>query len=229
MIEEAKLKAEIVEETSKTIAENHVIKQEVEPDTEVSAGDSIKLHVSIGTGIKEITMTNVVGKSESAAKSELEGLGFKVTINYEENTSKENGTVLKQSLETNKKVDEGTTVTLTVNKIQEDKTATIVINVKSLTGGYTNKPKTEPSENSTEDGATEESVAQDTTADVELLVDDKSVYSSTGVDKNKTDLSTTISGKGSVTVKLIITDRSGGNWSRTQTINLNNTNKYTFQ
>ena len=229
LIEEAKLKAEIIEETSKTIAENHVIKQETEPDTEVSAGDTIKLHISIGTGIKEITMTSVVGKTESSAKSELEGLGFKVSINYEENTSKDNGTVLKQSLESGKKVDEGTSVTLTVNKVQEDKTATITINVKSLTGGYTNSSKSESTENSTENKSKEESNAVEKTADVELLVNDKSVYSSTGVDKNKTDLSTTITGKGNVTVKLIITDKSGGNWSRTQSINLNNTSKYTFQ
>ena len=229
MIEEAKLKAEIVEETSKTIAVDHVISQETEPDAEVSAGDTVKLHVSIGTGIKEITMTNVVGKAENAAKSELEGLGFKVTVNYEENSSKENGVVLKQSLDSGKKVDEGTTVTLTVNKIQEDKSATIIINVKSMTGGYTSSSSSGSSDSSEEGGATEEHVQSDKTADVELLVDGKSVYSSTGVDKNKTDVSTTITGKGSVSVQVIITDRSGGNWTRTQTINLNNTNKFTFQ
>ena len=72
-------------------------------------------------------MTSVIGKTEEQAKSELEGIGFKVNVGYEENTSKDNGTVLKQSLDTGKVADEGTTVTLTVNKLAELKTAIISI------------------------------------------------------------------------------------------------------
>ena len=48
------------------------------------------------------------------------------------------------------------------------------------------------------------------------------------MDKNTTSKTVTIQGKGSATVKLIITDNKGGNWTRTQTINFNTTNKINF-
>ena len=119
LIEEAKLKAEIIEETSKTVKEGFVISQETDPDTEVLAGDTVKLHVSTGTGIKVVSVVSVIGQSEANAKKTLEGLGLKVNVAYEEDSSKDNGVVLKQSLDTGKVVDEGTTITITVNKLAE--------------------------------------------------------------------------------------------------------------
>ncbi len=203
LIEEAKLKAEIVEETSKTIEEGHVIKQETDPDSEVSAGDTVKIHVSTGTGIKEITMTSVVGKTESSAKSELEGLGFKVTINYEENTSKDNGTVLKQSLESGKKVDEGTAVTLTVNKLQELKTAKITVNVKSLLGG---KVEYEATSTDKEDENATNTTKQKQVKKVklEVKVESDTIFSET-VDPTSTNINAgTAKGTGVSNIKVYI-------------------------
>ncbi len=212
MIEDAKLKAEIIEETSKTIAEGHVISQEVEPETEVSAGDSIKIHVSTGTGIKQITMSSVVGKTEEAAKTELEGLGFKVTINYEENTSKDNGTVLKQSLESGKVVDEGTAVTLTVNKIAELKTAKITVNVKSLLGGKVEYEEEETSTNtSNTSNSTNETNTTNTTKQkkvkkvkLEVKVNEDTIFSEQ-VDPTATSINAgTAKGTGVSNIKVYI-------------------------
>ena len=69
MIEDAKLKAEVIEETSKTIKEGYVISQEVEPDSEAYAGDTIKIHVSTGTGIKQVNVISVIGQDEATAKT----------------------------------------------------------------------------------------------------------------------------------------------------------------
>ena len=80
-------------------------------------------------------MEHVVGDKEADAKKTLTDLGFEVDIVYEEDTSKDDGVVLKQSLDVGTTVDEGTEVTLTVNKIQEIKEGTVNINLKSLTGG----------------------------------------------------------------------------------------------
>ena len=65
---------------------------------------------------KEVEMPNVVGKKLSDAKKILEDKKLKVEIVYEENTKKDDGIVLKQSKEEKTKVEEGTTITLTVNK-----------------------------------------------------------------------------------------------------------------
>ena len=219
-LEEAKLKAEIVEETSKKVEEGYVISQETDPDTEAFAGDIVKIHVSIGTGIKQVNMISVVGKTEAEAKNSIEALGLKVNITYEEDSSKENGIVLKQNVEVGKTIDEGTVVTIIVNKVAETKTATVAINVKTITNGYTNESLDD------ENNTTQNSI--DKTVRIEIKVDETTVYTDSNIDKNTTNKTTQISGKGNVTVKLIMTDNSGGSWTRTQTVNLNNTSTINF-
>ena len=135
-LEKNKLKAEKIEETSKTIKEGIVISQETDANTTANAGDTVKIHVSIGTGVNQVVMPNVLGKTESDAKSALEAKNLVVKVEYKENTDKENGEVLEQSIKSGENIDEGTEVTITVNKLAEMKEATITINVKSLTGGY---------------------------------------------------------------------------------------------
>ena len=82
-----------------------------------------------------VTVTSVVGKSESDATKELKDLGLKVITTEEEDTSKDNGVVLKQSISAGESVEDGSTITITINKIAEIKTATLTVNVKSLLGG----------------------------------------------------------------------------------------------
>ena len=114
-------------------------------------------------------------------------------------------------------VDEGTTITITVNKVAETKSATVSINVKSITG------YTEPTEdNTTADNTTNNRV------NIQITVDGNTVYTDSNVDKSTTNKTATIQGKGTVEVKLTITDSNGGNWSRTQTVNFNNTTTINF-
>lgn len=211
LLEEAKLEVEVVEETSKTVKEGFVISQETEPNSEAFAGDKVIIHVSTGTGIKQVTVESVIGQTEATAKTTLNKLGLKVNVSYEEDSSKDNGVVLKQSIESGKVVDEGTSITITVNKVAETKTANVSINIKNITGGYTTD--------------NEDAVK---TVKIELKVDNNVVYTDSNVDKNTTNKATQISGKGNVTVYLTITDTEGGNWTRTQTVNLNNTTNINF-
>lgn len=46
LIEEANLKVQIIEETSKNVKEGYVVSQETNPDIEVSAGDTVIIHIS---------------------------------------------------------------------------------------------------------------------------------------------------------------------------------------
>ena len=62
----------------------------------------------------KITIVNVVGKTESQAKSALVGLNIQVI--YETHSDKENGVVLRQSLAEGTKVDKGVSIVITVNK-----------------------------------------------------------------------------------------------------------------
>ena len=191
-LEDANLKAEVIEETSKKVEEGYVISQETDANAEAYAGDTVKIHVSTGTGIKQVTVVSVIGQDEAAAKKTLTDLGLKVNITYADSTS-DNGKVAKQSLDAGKVVDEGTTITLTVNKVAESKNVTVNINVKAITGGYTE------SANETET----------TSKKVNIKVNNET---RTGIDKNKSDFSITLSGKdgesGQITV--VITDPTSG-------------------
>lgn len=191
-LEATNLKAEVIEETSKKVEEGYVISQETDANAEAYAGDTVKIHVSTGTGIKQVTVVSVIGQDAATAKKTLTDLGLKVNITYADSTS-DNGKVAKQSLDAGKVVDEGTTITLTVNKVAESKNVTVNINVKAITGGYTE------SANETET----------TSKKVNIKVNNET---RTGIDKNKSDFSITLSGKdgesGQITV--VITDPTSG-------------------
>ena len=211
-LEEANLKAEIVEETSRTVEEGYVISQEVEADSEAYAGDTIKIHISKGTGIKQVTVQNVVGQTEANAKSTLEGQGLKVTINYVEATSNA-GKVTAQSISAGTTVDEGTNVTLTVNQVAETKNVSVVINLKQITGGYT-----------------EDDEEENVTRTVNISVNGET---RTGVNKNETSYSgISLSGKDgeSLDITVTITDPTTGSqiYRSTKTVTLGSQDSVTF-
>lgn len=79
-------------------------------------------------------MPNVLGKTEADAKSALEAKNLVVNIEYGEDTNKENGEVLKQTIKSGENIDEGTEVTITVNKLAVVNKVPLKINVKEITG-----------------------------------------------------------------------------------------------
>ena len=213
-LEDAKLKVEVIEETSKKVEEGYVISQETDADTEAFAGDTVKIHVSTGTGIKQVTVESVIGQDEATAKSTLEGLGLKVNVSYQDATS-DNGKVIKQSIDSGKTVDEGTTITITVNKVAESKDLKVYIDVKSITGGYD------------KDSETSEDVAK--IVNIEIKVGDVTKYTDSNVDKNNSNKEASISAKEGQEVKVIITDSKGGSWTRSQTISSTTGNSISFK
>ena len=62
-----------------------------------------------------ISIINLIGKTETEAKDALTGLVVKVV--FEEDKSRPNGVVLRQSLAAGTRVKKGTTITLTINEI----------------------------------------------------------------------------------------------------------------
>lgn len=68
---------------------------------------------------KKVSVPVVVDKDLETAKSALESVKLKYKIVYDEDDSKENGIVLKQSRKATEEVKEGTIVTITVNKKKE--------------------------------------------------------------------------------------------------------------
>jgi len=219
-LEEAKLKYEIKEENSKKVEAGYVIEQETEPEKTVNAGDTVVLHVSLG--VKMITTPSVLGKSEKDATKELKNAGFKVIVTTEEDTSKDNDKVLKQSIDAGTEVEDESSITITVNKIVKTKTATLTVNVKSILGGkYTTEVINTGEKDAEGNPITSEKIKD---VKVRIMVGSDKVFDE-NVDPTTPSLIQSISGKGTVTVKVYIDDVL----KKTKDVNLNETNKLTIE
>ena len=219
-LEDAKLKYEIKEENSKKVEAGYVIEQETEAEKTVNAGDKVVIHVSLG--VKKISVPSVLGKSEKDATKALKDVGLKVVTTTDEDSSKDNDTVLKQSVDAGTEVEEGTSVTITINSITQTKNATLTINVKSILGGkYTTETKDTGKKDEEGNPIKEEKIKD---VKVKIVVGSDTVYNE-NLDPTTTSLVQSISGKGTVTVKIYIDDVL----KKQKDINLNETNKLTIE
>ena len=219
-LEDAKLKYEIKEENSKKVEAGYVIEQETEAEKTVNAGDKVVIHVSLG--VKKISVPSVLGKSEKDATKALKDVGLKVVTTTDEDSSKDNDTVLKQSVDAGTEVEEGTSVTITINSITQTKNATLTINVKSILGGkYTTETKDTGKKDEEGNPIKEEKIKD---VKVKIVVGSDTVYNE-NLDPTTTSLVQSISGKGTVTVKIYIDDVL----KKQKDVNLNETNKLTIE
>ena len=233
------------DEISEDIEAGLIIRQETEQQTEVNAGDTVKVYISVGNGKKQVVVTSVLQYDQETAKGELEALGLAVKLEYAEDKEKSNGIVLKQSIDSGETVDEGTTITLTINKFAEEKECEVKINVAKLTG-YTPKvestikeeEKETPKDNETESDETKETESKDTQTPVKvepekvtvaIYVNDKE-YDRGSTKMDDTNYTRTISAIGTVTVRISIID-SNKDTLRTVTkkVKLNETSSLTFE
>lgn len=198
-IEKQGLKAEIKEETSDKVEEGYVISQEPKEDEEIAKDSVVIITVSTGRGIEEVDVPNVIGKTEDEAKKIITDAKLVANVRYEEDTTKSNGVVLKQDKDANSKLDEGSTLTITVNKLPEIKNATVTVNVKSLTG-YS---ETTNIENSTNVVSTE---PKDVNVKVIIVSQGNSKEYEKRTKENNKNLSFDVSGVGTVKVSVKIND-----------------------
>lgn len=110
---------------SEKVASGIIISQDAKKGETLPYGSTIKLQVSKGDGKETVVVPNVLGKTESDAKSALEALGLTVSVKYSEDKTKSNGVVIAQSYPQNQTLKQGTLVEITVNKILLTKTVTL--------------------------------------------------------------------------------------------------------
>ena len=101
---------------SSTVENGKVIK--ASPSGSVAQGSTITITVSRGKEIKNVTMANLVGKTESEAKQWIDSNGLKYSVKYT-TTSGTYGNVVSCDYSEGTSVPEGTTVTITVSHKQE--------------------------------------------------------------------------------------------------------------
>lgn len=104
---------------SSTVENGKVIK--ASPSGSVAQGSTITITVSRGKEIKNVTMANLIGKTESEAKQWIDSNGLKYSVKYT-TTSGTSGNVVSCDYSEGTSVPEGTTVTITVSHKQETTT-----------------------------------------------------------------------------------------------------------
>ncbi len=124
-------------ETSDSIPENVVMDVSPKPGTQVRANkDVVVLKVSSGTSQSYI-VPNVLGKTETEAKSQITSRGFNVKV-VEQNSDKEKGIVVGQSIAGGTQLAEKTTITITVSNGEAPESTTEDPNTSTTTPNNNN-------------------------------------------------------------------------------------------
>ena len=214
-LEELGLKVEIIEENNDKVEAGYVIKQEPVEGEEVAGKSTVKVYVS--KGVKMVTVPNLIGKSLDEAKKLIEDAELTLeAVITETDTTKDDNTIIKQTLEATKEVEVGTEITITVNSLPQIKTGTVNINVRSFTG-Y--DPSDSSSENTTNTTEQEGPKNVDVTVRVTSQGVEDTVYKKE-VPEDTENVSATFQGIGTVTVKVYIS----GVLEKTEMLNLNQDN-----
>jgi serine/threonine-protein kinase len=116
---------------SDSIEAGKVCGQDPAAGSQLEKGSTVTYYVS--TGKSNVDIPNVVGKTESDAKSSLENAGFKVDSKSDSSETVTKGQVISQSPTADTSAAKGSTVTITVSSGKAPVQQVAVPNVKNMT------------------------------------------------------------------------------------------------
>lgn len=96
-------------------AVGYVVKTDPAAGSTVSTGTTVTIYVSSGPSTESAVIPNIVGYQYSAAKEELEAAGFVATAEYDDESDKDENTVISVSPNEGEKAKKGSVVTVTVS------------------------------------------------------------------------------------------------------------------
>ena len=96
-------------------AVGYVVKTDPAAGSTVSTGTTVTIYVSSGPSTESAVIPNIVGYQYSDAKEQLEAAGFVVTAEYDDESDKDENTVLSVSPNEGEKAKKGSVVTVTVS------------------------------------------------------------------------------------------------------------------
>ena len=109
-------------EESEEYEEGEIISQDIEKGEMVDEGTTVRVVVSSGKGVSEVSVPNVTGYTDTAAIGMLQDAGLDYTREYESSDTVPEGTVISQSPENGTMVETGTKVTIVVSQGKESVT-----------------------------------------------------------------------------------------------------------
>lgn len=96
-------------------AVGYVVKTDPAAGSTVSTGTTVTIYVSSGPSTESAVIPNIVGYQYSDAKEQLEAAGFVATAEYDDESDKDENTVLSVSPNEGEKAKKGSVVTVTVS------------------------------------------------------------------------------------------------------------------
>lgn len=96
-------------------AVGYVVKTDPAAGSTVSTGTTVTIYVSSGPSTESAVIPNIIGYQYSDAKEQLEAAGFVVTAEYDDESDKDENTVLSVSPNEGEKAKKGSVVTVTVS------------------------------------------------------------------------------------------------------------------
>ena len=114
MLKELGLKTTVQKANSSTITIGNVVSTDPVAGTQVKAGDTVILTISIGEGDTAVRVPDVIGWSEADAKASLSQAGLLVTVQTGESQRVNVGEVYDMSISSGTRVDTGAGITIYV-------------------------------------------------------------------------------------------------------------------
>ena len=179
-----------IPETSEEVEKGIILSVDPEEGAEISASTIVNLTVSAGSQYKDVSVPNVLNKSEAEARTMLAEFSD-VEVTYTEDADKSDGIVTSQNIQAGKTVKENEKIVITVNKQPKQATVTVVVNLKGLLN-FVKEPVMENVVST-----------QKTSGKVEILVGTDKILSET---KNfeETNISASYTGSGVKEIKVIV-------------------------
>lgn len=115
LLERQSFVVEVNEDYSDSVAAGLVIAQNPEPETELDAGSSVTITVSLGKKVIIHSVPDVTGKTESEARSILDKLNFVVEAHYSKDDTVPEGSVITQNVTAGTELAEGSTIQIGVS------------------------------------------------------------------------------------------------------------------
>lgn len=116
MLKEANLEVTHGFEYDDEVEKDHVISQDIAPDSEVPEGTTVKIIVSNGKAVVETVVPNLVGMTESQAEDALSSANLVGSSTTAYDDTVEAGLVISQTINANTTVEEGTTVSYVISQ-----------------------------------------------------------------------------------------------------------------
>ena len=109
---------------SDTVKENYVVRTDPAAFTEIKSDTSITVYISSGKDIKTVTVPDVLKRTEDDAVTKLAAESLKADKLYEYDETVPKGCVISQNPNSGTKLDEGSTVEITISLGPKDNTDT---------------------------------------------------------------------------------------------------------